>query len=69
MSAVVQHYGVIACRHPLFTGDIYCHHIIIIMEIDADMMEKLPNNQPHFGHLCSARVRLVGEEAGLNGME
>jgi hypothetical protein len=30
------------------------------MEIDADVMEKLPNNQPHFGCPWSVRVRLVG---------
>ncbi len=59
----------IARGHPLYTGDVYCHHIIIIMEVDADMMAKLPNNQPHFGRPWSARVRLAGEVGRLNGME
>ena len=55
---------------PLYTGDVYCHIIIIIiMKIDADVMAKLPNNQPHFGRPWSARVRLAGEVGRLNGME
>jgi hypothetical protein len=67
-NAAAQCYGLIARGCPLYTGDVYYHHIIFIMEIDADVMEKLLNNQPHFCRPWSVRVRLVGEEAGLNGI-
>jgi hypothetical protein len=45
--------------------------IIIIMVIDGDMMEKLPNNPPHFSRPWRTSVRMVGEVAGLklNGLE
>ncbi len=66
---MAQHYSLIACRPPLYTADILIHHITIIMEGDADVMEKLPNNHPHFGRPWSMRFRLVGEVAGLNGTE
>jgi hypothetical protein len=66
---MAQRYGLIACWCPLYTGNVYCHHIIIIMEIDADMMAKLPNNQTHFGCAWNAKVQMVGEVARLNGME
>jgi len=39
---------------------LFFYHIIINMDIDDDMMDVILNNQ---------RVRLVGEMAGLNGME
>jgi hypothetical protein len=69
MSAVAWRNDLIARGCPLYTGDVSCHHIIIIMEIDADVMAKLPNNQPQFGCPLSARIRLAGELVGLNGME
>jgi hypothetical protein len=43
--------------------------IIIIIEIDGDMIEKLPNNPPHFGRPYRTSVRMVGEVAELNGLE
>jgi hypothetical protein len=39
------------------------------MDIDDDMMDAIPNNQPYFGCLWSTSVRLVGEVAGLYGWE
>jgi hypothetical protein len=52
---------------PFYTGHVFYHHIIIIMDIDDDMMVAIPNNQPHFGRPWSTSVRLVGEVAGFNG--
>ena len=43
--------------------------LIIIIEIDGDMMEKLPNNPPHFGRPWRTSVRMVGEVAELNDLE
>ena len=43
--------------------------LIIIIEIDGDMIEKLPNNPPHFGRPWRTSVRMVGEVAELNGLE
>lgn len=62
--------GLIAPGCPFYTGVVSCHHnIIIIMEIDDDLMAKIPNNQPHFDHPWSAMVGLVGDiMVGLNGM-
>jgi len=45
------------------------HHIIIIMDIDDDMMDAILNNQQKSIRPWNARVRLVSEVAGLNGME
>jgi hypothetical protein len=39
------------------------------MDIDDDMMDVILNNQQNSGCPYSAPVRLVGEVAGLNGME
>jgi hypothetical protein len=50
MSAVAQCYGSFACGCPFCTGDVYCHHIIIIMEIDADVMK----NYPTINHILVA---------------
>jgi hypothetical protein len=66
---MAQCYGLIACRCPLYTGDVFIHHIIIIIEFDADVMEKILNNQPTFGCPWSMKLRLVGEVVRLNGME
>ena len=44
-------------------------HIINIMDIDDDMMDAILNNQQKFVRPWNARVRLVSEVAGLNGME
>jgi hypothetical protein len=44
------------------------YHIIIIMDID-DMMDAILNNQQKSVCLWNARMRLVSEVAGLNGME
>jgi hypothetical protein len=38
MSAVVLHNCLIACGHPYQTGNVFCHQIIISMDIDDDMM-------------------------------
>jgi len=45
------------------------NHIIINMGIDGDMIEKLPNNPPHFGRAWRTSVRMVGELVELNGLE
>jgi hypothetical protein len=45
------------------------HHIIIIMDIDDDMMDAILNNKQKSVRPWNARVRLVSEVAGLNGME
>ena len=68
-NGMAQHNGLIVRGHPYLTGHVFCLHIIINMEIDDDMMAILPNNPPHFGHLWSTSVRMVGEVAGLNGSE
>jgi len=47
----------------------FFNHIIINMGIDGDMIEKLPNNPPHFGRPWRMSVRMVGEVAELNGLE
>jgi hypothetical protein len=44
------------------------YHIIVIMDID-DMMDAILNNQQKSVRQWNARVRLVSEVAGLNGME
>ncbi len=48
---------------------LFFHHIIINMGIDDDMMDVILKNQQNSGRPESARVRLVGEVAGLNGIE
>jgi hypothetical protein len=69
-STMAQCNGLINLGPPYQTGHVFSHHITIIMDIDDDMtINVILNNQPHFGFLWSARVRLVGEVAGLNGME
>jgi len=45
------------------------HHIIIIMDIDDDMMDAILKNQQKSIRPWNARVRLVSEVAGLNGMK
>ena len=47
----------------------FLNHIIINMGIDGDMIEKLPNNPPHFGRPWRTSVRMVGEVTELNGLE
>jgi hypothetical protein len=47
---------------------LFHHIIIIIMDID-DMMDAILNNQQKSVRPWNARVRLVSEVAGLNGME
>jgi hypothetical protein len=65
--AVAQCNDLIVCRHPFYTGHDFYHHIIIIMDIEDDMMDAIPNNQPYFRRPWSTSVRLVGEVAGFNG--
>ena len=48
---------------------LFFHHIIINMGIDGDMIEKLPNNPPHFGCPWRTSMKMVGEVAELNGLE
>jgi len=48
---------------------LFFHHIIINMDINDDIMDVILNNQQNSGRPYSAQVRLVGEVAGLNGME
>ena len=45
------------------------HIIIIIMDIDDDMMDAILKNQQKSVRPWNARVRLVSEVAGLNGMK
>jgi hypothetical protein len=39
---VAQRDGLISPGCPFYTGVVFCHHIIIIMEIDDDLMAKYP---------------------------
>ena len=45
------------------------HHTISIMDIDDDMMDAILKNQQKSVRPWNARVRLVSEVAGLNGMK
>jgi hypothetical protein len=36
--------GLIICVHPYQTDYVFCHHIIISMDIDDDMMDVILNN-------------------------
>jgi hypothetical protein len=39
----------VVCGHPYETGHVFCHQIIISMDIDYEMMDVIIlNNQPHF---------------------
>jgi len=68
-NAVGQRNGLIVCGRPFRTCHVFFNHIIINMGIDGDMIEKLPNNPPHFGRPWRTSVRMVGEVAELNGLE
>jgi hypothetical protein len=61
--------SLIVCGHPYQTGHVFCHQIIISMDIDDDMMDVILKNQPKFVRPWSARVRLIGVVVGLSGME
>ena len=46
LSAVAQRYGLFTCGCPFYTGDVFCHHIVIIMETEDDKLAKIiTNNQ------------------------
>jgi len=68
-NAVGQHNGLIVRGRPFRTCHVFFNHIIISMGIDGDMIEKLPNNPPHFGHPWRTSMRMVGEVAELNELE
>ena len=64
-----QRNGKIVHGRTYWTGHVLCHHIIINMEIDGDIMDVILNNQIKSGCPRSMIMSKVGEVAGLNGSE
>ena len=48
-NAVGQRNGLIISVHPYRTGHVLCHHIIINIGIDDDMIDVILNNQQNSG--------------------
>jgi len=65
---VAQRNGLVVCGRPYQTGNVFCHHIIIIMDIYDDMMDVILSNQQNSCSPWSAWMRLVSEVVVLNGM-